>query len=45
MPLYDLALMGEPSDDDIAAIEACLSTVIAPFGLVVGVDVGWSVKP
>jgi hypothetical protein len=45
MPLYDLALMGEPSDDDIAAIEACLSTVIAPFGLVVGVDVGWAVKP
>ena len=45
MPLYELALMGEPSDDDIAAIEACLSNVIAPFGLVIGVDVGWAVKP
>jgi hypothetical protein len=45
MPLYELALMGEPSDDDIAAVEACLSSVIAPFGLGVGVDVGWAVKP
>lgn len=45
MPLYELALMGDPSDDDIAAIGACLSNVIAPFGLVIGVDVGWAVKP
>jgi len=44
MPLYELALMGEPSDDEIAAVEDCLSRVIAPFGLQLGIDVGWSAR-
>lgn len=33
MPLYELALMGVPSGDEIASVEACLSKVIDPFGL------------
>src|ERR1700744_5305670 len=44
MPLYDLALMGDPSDDQIAALEACLSSVLAAFGLRIGADIGWTVR-
>ncbi len=42
MPLYDLALMGSPSKTQIGAIEASLSLVTNPFGLRLGVEVGWT---
>jgi TIR domain len=42
MALYELALMGDPSRDEVAAVEACLSSTITPFGLKLGVDVVWN---
>jgi TIR domain len=42
MPLYELALMGRPSDGQIGAVEACLSEVINPFRLRLGAEVGWA---
>ncbi len=44
MPLYELALMGDPSGGEIASVEACLSKVIDPFGLRLGAEVAWSAR-
>ena len=44
MPLYELALMGAPSDGQIGAVEACLSKVTNPFGLRLGAEVGWTAR-
>jgi hypothetical protein len=43
MRLYELALMGAPSDSQISAVEACISEVINPFGLSLKAEVGWTV--
>lgn len=45
MPLYELALMGAPSDTQIGEIEKCVSGAIAAFGLRLGVEVGWAIRP
>ena len=44
MPLYDMALLGQPTDTEIDAVEASLSRVIAPFGLRLGAEIGWQRK-
>src|SRR5437773_2154025 len=44
MPLYELALMGSPSDGQIGAVEACLSQVTNSFGLSLGIEVGWTTR-
>jgi hypothetical protein len=44
LPLYELALMGDPTDDEIASVEACLSKVIGAFGLRLGAEVGWGAR-
>jgi hypothetical protein len=45
MPLYELALMGAPSDTQIGDVETYVSGVIAPFGLRLGTEVGWAIRP
>lgn len=45
MVLYQLALYGKPSDQHVADIEACLNSIIEPFGMRLGVEIGWSVNP
>ena len=45
MPLYELALMGAPSDTQIGDVETCVSGAIAPFGLRLGAEVGWAIRP
>jgi len=45
MALYELALMGAPSDAQIVALKKHIQQVIAPFGLHLGVEVGWKVLP
>jgi hypothetical protein len=42
MRLYELALMGAPSGDQISAVEACISEVISSYGLSLGTEVGWT---
>jgi hypothetical protein len=44
MPLYHLALLGQPTDTEINAVEASLSRVVAPFGLRLGAEIGWQSK-
>jgi hypothetical protein len=44
MPLYELALLGEPTDIEINGVEAYLSRVIALFGLQLGIEIGWQRK-
>jgi hypothetical protein len=43
MALYELALMGAPSDDQKEALTKCLSQLIEPFGLHLGQEVAWSI--
>ena len=45
MPLYELALMGAPTDTHIGAVEASVSGVIKPFGLRLGAEVGLATRP
>jgi hypothetical protein len=45
MILYQLALMGAPSDTQKSELERCLSTVIEPFGLHLGEEVALSICP
>ncbi len=44
MPLYDLALLGQPTENEIDAVEASLSRVVAQFGLRLGAEIGWQRK-
>lgn len=44
MPLYELALLGEPTDSEIDALESSLTGVVAPFGLHIGVEIGWTTR-
>lgn len=43
MALYELALMGAPSNEQIDELAQYLSQVIEPFGLHLGHEVGWSI--
>ena len=45
MSLYELALMGAPSDEQVRELAHCLSSAINPFGLRLGEEVGWSIRP
>ena len=45
MPLYELALIGAPSPLQSAAVEKGLTDVLSTFGLQLGTDVGWSIRP
>lgn len=45
MTLYELAIMGVPSDTQISEMARYLSQVIEPFGLHLGQEVAWSICP
>jgi hypothetical protein len=45
MKLYELALIGAPTDVQSIAVEKCLSDVLNTFGLSLRADVGWSICP
>jgi hypothetical protein len=45
MALYELALMGAPSNEQVSEVAQCLSTAIEPFGLRLGEEVGWTIRP
>jgi hypothetical protein len=45
MKLYELALTGAPTSVQSAAVEKCLTDVLSTFGLCLGADVGWSIRP
>lgn len=42
--LYELALMGLPSDDQVREVEQHLLKGIEPFGLTLGKEVAWSTR-
>lgn len=43
--LYDLALLGAPSDTQVSDVEQAVSHAIQGFGLRLGREVGWHVRP
>jgi len=45
MVLYELALMGAASDAQARELQKCLAQVVAPFGLRLGHEITWSVRP
>ena len=45
MKLYELALTGAPTSVQSAAVQTCLTDVLNTFGLRLGTDVGWSIRP
>lgn len=45
MFLYELAVLGEPSPEQIEELELCISNAIAEFDFKLGEEVSWSVKP
>jgi hypothetical protein len=45
MALYELAIMGAPSDAQINELKTHVSVVVEAFGLRLGNEVGWSVLP
>ena len=44
-PMYELALMGEPTDDQVAALVREIEPALSAFGLRLGVDVGLDIRP
>lgn len=45
MVLYELAIIGAPSDAQLDELADCVSRVIQSFGLRLGEEVAWSVRP
>lgn len=45
MALYELAVMGSPSDAQIAEIDKFISEIIGAFGLRLGQEVAWTIRP
>ena len=45
MTLYEIAIMGAPSADQLAELELNVAQAIEPFGLHLHHEVGWSVSP
>nr|WP_063574202.1 toll/interleukin-1 receptor domain-containing protein [Luteibacter rhizovicinus] len=43
--LYHFAVLGAPSDAQISELHEAMSNVLNPFGLTLGENVGWEVKP
>lgn len=43
--LYELAVLGNPTEAQVQDLERCLAADIEPFGLRLGREVGWSVAP
>ena len=43
--LYELAVLGSPSDAVVGELERCIADAIAPFGLHLGDEVAWHVRP
>jgi hypothetical protein len=43
--LYELALLGAPSKEQISDLEQYVSEAIKPFGLQIGKEVGWVIYP
>ena len=43
--LYELAVLGAPSDAQISELEQLISQAVQPFGLRLGQEVGWLVRP
>jgi hypothetical protein len=44
-PIYELALMGTPTEDQVAALVKEIEPAVSAFGLRLGVDVGLSTRP
>lgn len=44
-PIYELALMGDPTDDQVAALVKEIEPALSAFGLRLGTDVGLDVRP
>jgi hypothetical protein len=44
-PIYELALMGAPTDDQVAALSGEVESAVSAFGLRLGVDVGLNIRP
>ncbi len=45
MPLYELAVMGAASDVQIGELQTQISQIIEQFGLRLGEEIGWSLRP
>jgi hypothetical protein len=43
--LYELAVLGAPTDAQVEELEAILGAAVATFGLTLGQQVAWAVKP
>jgi hypothetical protein len=43
--MYQLAILGEPRPDQVAELHNFLADAVARFGLTLGADVGWHVRP
>lgn len=44
-PIYELALMGTPTDDQVAALSGEIESAVSAFGLRLGVEVGLNIRP
>ena len=44
MVLYELAVLGDPTDEQLDEIEKLVSQGVEAFGLKLGNEVGWSIK-
>ena len=44
-PIYELAILGDPSDVQIGTLKAQITRSIGPFGLRLDEEVGWSLRP
>lgn len=44
-PLYELAVMGSPSDDQVRELEHLVSQAVLKFGLRLGHEIAWLVRP
>lgn len=42
---YELAVMGSPSASQIAELESHIRKAVEPFGLQLGIDIAWTVRP
>ncbi|AUQ24277.1 toll/interleukin-1 receptor domain-containing protein [Dickeya zeae] len=45
LPIYQLAVIGSPSDSQIRDLEDALDTAMAMYGLRLGEDISWEVAP
>ncbi len=43
--LYELAVLGVPTDAQVGALEAVLKPAVSAFGLRLGQEVAWSIRP